>query len=1790
MTRLTLAGYQETTLLYAGTRTLVYRGIRDCDLQPVTIKVLRNPHPNFQELVQFRNQYVITCNLEHPAIVQPLALEPYQNGYALVMPDEGAIALSDYWQQSNPSLIEFLHLGIQLAEALHYLTQQRIIHKDIKPANLLIDPLTGQVKVIDFSISSLLSKEQQQLINPNVLEGTLAYISPEQTGRMNRGIDYRTDFYSLGVTFFELLTGQLPFPTDDPMALVHCHIAQSVEFPNPTQVPSMVQAIVIKLMAKNAEDRYQSALGLKHDLEQCLEQLKATGEITPFEIGVGDRGDRFLIPEKLYGRESEVQTLLDAFDRVAQGASEIMLVAGFSGVGKTAAVNEVHKPIVKQRGYFIKGKFDQFNYNIPFSAFVQAFRDLIRQLLGSCNAELASWKAKILEAVGENGQVIIEVIPELESILGEQPPVPELSGSAAQNRFNLMFGNFVRVFATKAHPLVIFLDDLQWSDSASLNLLKLLMEESETGYLLILGAYRDNEVFPAHPLILTLNELQKQGAIVNTLDLRALSQEHITRLVADTLLCPPTVAAPIAQLVYQKTQGNPFFTTQFLLMLHEEGGIAFDVDRLYWTCDLVRVRQLALTDNVVEFMVKRLQKLPAETQDVLKLAACIGNRFDLATLAIVCEASQDEVATNLWRSLQEGFVVPESETYKFFQGNEGEVKSIVDVTAGYRFLHDRVQQAAYSLIPDERKQSTHYQIGQLLLQQIPSEARIDRSFEIVGQLNYGASLITDPLQRDELAELNLIACRKARAATAYQAAREYARNGLELLGENAWQRQYKITLEFYELAAELASICGDFPEMESLANQIIANSSSVQDKIKIFIIKIQASASQNRLKEAIEIGQQILEELGIKFPKAPSSVDIHQAIQEIEQLTENREISDLVDLPLMTDENKLAIIQVSNSILPAAFNCGSPLFSLLIALSVKLSIQYGNTSASAYSYSCYAIILCTLLQAIPTATKYGNLAINLVAKLNATHIKSQVLPVVGIFILHRTSPMKATLNISQEGYKTGLEVGNLEFAGYSAYSFCLNSFMCGQPLTDLEEEIHAYCKSLLQFNQLTTANYCRIYWQASLNLLNVNSSLSVLSGEAFQEQKIIPLMMDSHDLFGLFLLFLYKIMLGYLFNEIESNLQWGVQIRQYLGQGIGTGTVGEPVFYLYDSLTALANLNPASEEASEAWDRVEKNQTQLQTYWARYAPMNHQHKVDLVEAEKCRVLGQKAEAIERYDQAIAGAKANEYTQEEALANELAAKFYLNWGKEKIATTYMIDAYYGYARWGAKAKTDQLEQTYPQLLAPILQPENPLSDSPHSLTSSIQSVGSATSNTSILDLNSVIKSSQALSEEIELEVLLSKLMHIVIENAGADKGVFILFKDGNLTIEAAVEAGRELSVLGSVSLNSSQQIPTSLVYYVARTKESVVFSDPAQQQMFAMDSYIVEHQPKSVLCNPILDRGKLIGILYLENNLTLDAFTPERLELLKILSAQAAISIENALLYQTLEQKVEERTAQLASANQEIMLLNQRLKGENLRMSAELEVTRRLQQMMLPKEEELREIIGLDISGFMEPADEIGGDYYDVLPHDNGVQIAIGDVTGHGLESGLLMIMAQMAVRTLLECKDIDSQRFLEIINRAIYKNVQRMDVDKNMTLALLDYSQGRFILRGQHEEAIVVRCGGAIERVDTIDLGFPIGLVSDITGWVSPMEVDLKSGDAIVLYTDGITEAKNINKVQYGLERLCEVVSNSWNLSANEIRQAVIDDLREHIGAQKVYDDITILVIKPVEVTEGEELTGNING
>lgn len=1520
-----LAGYNIGEAIYESSNSIVYRGWRKQDRQPVIIKLLKENFPTAGLLVRYKQEYEITRKLKLNSVPKTYSLEKYQNSLAIVFEDGNGQSLRTLLTKKLENIKQFLTLAIKITKALGEIHQHNIIHKDINPSNIIINPDNELVQIIDFGISTVLNSENPTIKNPNVLEGTLAYISPEQTGRMNRAVDYRTDYYSLGITFYELLTGQLPYNYNDPIELVHAHIAKIALPPSEIEpkIPLMISKIVMKLLEKTAEARYQSTWGIVADLEECLDQLNTKVKITEFAIAQKDLTDKFQIPQKLYGRESEVETLLAVFERVSNSSREIMLVSGYSGIGKSALVQEVYKPITKAKGYFIAGKFDQFQRNIPYAAIVKAFQSLVKQLLTESETQLNTWKAKLLTAFGDNGQIIIDVIPEIELIVGKQPPTPELGATEAQNRFNLLFQKFIRVFCSFEHPLVIFLDDLQWADGATLKLLQVMMTDEETKYLFLIGAYRDNEVNPTHPLIVTLDGLQNQGATINQIILTPLEIKHITNLIADTVHQDTAAVFSLADLVINKTQGNPFFVNQFLRTLYEEKLLNFNVKQRKWDWNIEQIKAVDITDNVVELMVGKLRKMPDSTQRVLQLAACVGNSFDLNTLAIINEKSGGETFPELLPAIQDGLILATSE----LGVTEAEILQSDLVITSYKFLHDRVQQAAYALIEESAKKPVHLQIGRLLWQNSSAEKQAEEIFEIVDHLNQGIELISDESERIEIAKLNLIVGQKAKAATAYAAALKYLSTGLELLVKNSWQTHYELTLTLHTEAAEAAYLNGDFDQMQRLAEIVNNRASSLLDKVKVYEVKILAYIGQNKLQEALNEGIQILAQLGVIFPEEPNSFDIEKTLSETALILSGKRSEELLELPQMTDPYQLAIIKILLKIFVCAYIVLPPLMPLIITKQIDLSVQYGNAPVSPFAYALYGFLLCGMGE-IEDGYQFGQLALRLVSKLNAKEIQAKTSSLMHTSIQPWKEHIRNTLESLLSDYYLCLETGELEYAGYVIYDYTYASFFVGKQLTQLEQEISNFTDALNKINQKTALDYHTICWQAVLNLLGKTENPCQFKGTVYDEEIKLQLYQKNNNYLGIHYLYLHKLVLCYLLDNYHEALKNVAQIENFLSTSSGLFTLA--VFYFYDSLIQLAiYFNPAqvvggceTQEETEVLqqnilNRVQSNQEKMQK-WAHYAPMNFLHKFYLVEAERHRVLGEKIEAMELYDRAIALAQENEYINEEALADELAAKFYLSWGKETIAQVYMEKAYYNYQVWGAIAKIKDLEEKYPQLLTRISVKKN--------YQTTLKQIATKTSTTTTsnlgetLDLATVIKASQAISGEIVLSKLLERLMKIAIENAGAQTGYLILEKAGNWFIEAESSVTEnEVSVLQSLSISeSTTKLANSIVNYVIRTQENVVLNNAAQEGQFTKDPYIAATRLKSVLCTPLINQGKLTGILYLENNLTEGAFTTDRLELLKLLSAQIAISIENAQLYknlqqfnQNLEQLVSDRTQELS---------------------------------------------------------------------------------------------------------------------------------------------------------------------------------------------------------------------------------------------------------------------------------------
>jgi predicted ATPase/signal transduction histidine kinase len=1520
-----LAGYDIIEQLYQSDRTQVYRVRRHDDGQSVVLKLLSSKFPSFRELLQFRQQYTLAHNLKAPGLLQIYRLETYRNGYALVMEDFSGSSLAAYLvnhRASGFAIAEFLAIAIQIARAIEVLHTARIVHKDIKPANMLIQPDTQQIKLIDLSIASQLPQETQILVNPNQLEGTLAYLAPEQTGRMNRGIDYRCDFYALGITFYELLTGVLPFPTQEPSELIYCHLAQKP--PRLTEVkasiPQVIAQIVHKLMAKNAEDRYQTIAGLIYDLEKCQQSITITTEIPEFPIATQDYTDRFTIAEKLYGRETEVANLLTAFERVAQGNTEVIMVAGFSGIGKTAVVNEVHKPIARQRGYFIKGKFDQFQRNVPLSAVIQALRDLVRQLMGESPSQIARWRKQLLQALGDQGRVLTDVIPGLIDIIGDQPVVHELTGSAAQQRFHRLMQQFVQVFATIAHPLVIFLDDLQWADSASLKLLQELATATEQQALLIIGAYRDNEVSIAHPLMSTLSEIGKIGTTIATLRLKPLSLNSLNQLIADTFGTPAKQTQSLSELIDQKTQGNPFFSIQFLRSLHDDRYIRFNHRDHCWECDVTQVQSLTLSDDVIALMTSQLQKLTPSVQIALQRAACIGHQFDLATLAIVCETTPQTIAQDLWAALQAGFIAPTNEVYKFFQADTAALPLQPPSTpnATYKFLHDRIQQAAYQLIPTSQTQITHLSIGRQLLQNIATEQRDDRVFEIINQFNRALDLIDNPAEQAQIRQLNWQAGNKAKAATAYPAAQQYFQTAIALVTPNTWQESLEPTLALHHDAAEIAYLNDDEAQMQVWIDAALAYVSSDLDRVHFAEIMIYAKIAQGQPLAAIELGLSSLARLNIHLPLEPTSESIQTAYQSIWTALQTRTIANLVDLPRMADARILAAMRILHALAPALVLAAKPqLFLLNTITEVQLSLQYGNTAISAAGYAHFSAALCGLFNQIDQGREFGELALHVSQRIPDASIRSRVLLIVGGITIVWTSPLRSGIPLLQTGYEQGIASGTLEIAAFNRWYESQASYFMGEHLDDLAGKLVIHSEQIAQLHQPMLLKHNQLLTQVVQELVEPATNHQL--GQHLQAETFGQDYQAANNTLGLYYLHLHQLMLHTLFGNYVTAQTQAIVARNYVKGAIGQASV--PYLYWYDSLALLGTLNTTE---SPEWQRIQANQAQLHQ-WTEFAPSNFQHKFDLVAAECQRVQQNYPAAMELYERAISAAQTQGYVQEEALANELAAKFYQVWGKPKIAAVYMQEAYYCYARWGAQAKVQSLAINHAELLAPICQ-TSPATLSvmetiaaiaaPMTIQSTHNEVGQGHNLNERIDFAALLQVSQALTSTIELEHLLQTLTQKLLENSGADHCLLLLQQETDWQIR--VQADLSQTILLNQPLTNNPSIPQKLLQYVINSLNTVVI-DRLDIDLPVIDTYLQNHQPQSALCLPILNQGSLIGVMYLANHSASGIFTADRLQVVNFLASQAAISLANAHLYQQVQQTLKDlQQAQLQIVQSEKM--------------------------------------------------------------------------------------------------------------------------------------------------------------------------------------------------------------------------------------------------------------------------------
>jgi predicted ATPase/signal transduction histidine kinase/DNA-binding NarL/FixJ family response regulator/HPt (histidine-containing phosphotransfer) domain-containing protein len=1488
-------GNNEVRPFYQGRKHSVGRGCLTGSSKVVVVKSLISNNPTLSDFAALELEYERLKTLNIKGVAKVISFIHKGKDAHLVMEDAGQRNLESLLQEAPLPFERALELSIELTETLGRIHEAGILHLDLCPANIVVGE-AGSLTIVDFdsAVSILQAQPQQHLALTE--DDSLAYHSPEQTGRMHQPVSSASDLYSLGVIFYQMFTGQVPFFSQDSLALLHAHLSIAPIPPEQivSSLPHQLSCIILKLLAKGPDDRYQSTYGLIQDLNLLKSQI-VMGLTKNFPLGRFDSPSGLNISHKLYGRKGEVNTLMSAFQRVSStGKSELLLVAGYSGVGKTTLVHELYKPLVQEHGFFLSGKFDQYRANVPFSTPLQTFRELVNFLLTGSQAEIDFWKNELLKVLSTNCGVITSVLPELAVLIGEQPPVVALPVLEDQIRFDTTFRKFVSVFARLDHPLIIFFDDLQWADLTSLRLVRNLILEANISNLLIIGAFRDNEIDSQHPLVKTIEEIRQGGKIVEQIDLKPLSLDQLNFLICDSLHCGKKQAQPLAKLVYEKTQGNPFFTIQFLKTLDQEQLLEFDETTRTWKWDLNKIEAVGYADNIVDLLLGKLRKLPELTCDILKFAACLGNEAQLSTLSLICEKSENVIVKELWEAVNQGLLL---------------------INAGaYKFLHDRVQQAAYSLIPERKRPMEHLRIARLLLENSPSGSLEERIFDVVNHYNIGSSLICKanvPSSSEciNLARLNLLAGRKARRNTAYLAAAQFFSFGLSLLDESVWSTNHELAFDLTFEKAECDWMFGNFDSSVTSLAQLLKRCKEKLEKAKIYRMKVELYTGKTQLDRAVVSGLNGLKLFGIEMVAHPSTKEVLNAYEQLWQELGDKSIEDLINLPLMTDVDIRTALDILQSLYAATLCSDQNLFLLCACHMVRLSLVYGNCDASVMGYGFFGMGLARVFGKYNEAFRFGKLGVDLVERASLTHYKSRIEFIFGDTINYWLRHLKTNLDYLYPCFEETARSGDVTFAAYCCNHLVADLLILGTPLDDLyleSEKYLDYCQSI-KFEAPAEAI---IGMQRLIqNMRGKTEHFSTFQDENFDQASYETFIASyAHPIVTCWY-YILVLQARFLSGDIKEALAAASKAKPLLWSSLGH--IQEPEYWYYYPLALAAHYNCVNSEEREAFMAIMEEHERQLGEWSQACPANFRHKQALVAAEIARLKADELKAQQLYELAIAGARENGYIQNEALGFELAAKFYAQRGFETIGSAYLREALACYTSWGAYGKVRQLEGLYPQL----------------------HNTGMKSLNS--LDLVSVFKAAQAISKEVVLDDLLDTLMRVVLEAAGAQSGVFLLLESDQLIVRASGsiksvsptggQASQSVTVkVDSIPFALYNELPVTVINYVLRTERIVALNDASLDGIFSKDSYLKERGTRSVLCLPIVKRSKLVAILYLENNLASRVFTPDRIDLMQLLSSQIVTSLENGMLFADiqnlniqLEKRVEERTTQLAISNLEL---------------------------------------------------------------------------------------------------------------------------------------------------------------------------------------------------------------------------------------------------------------------------------
>ena len=1451
-----------------------------CERKPVLAVLLAADRPPALALERLAHEFEIRHELDGAWAARPLEFARDNGRVMLVLENHGGEPLASLLRLPMEIGV-FLRLAIGIAASLGKAHQAGLVHKDLKPGNILVNCADGAARLTGFGIATRLPRERQSLAPPETLAGTLAYMAPEQTGRMNRSIDSRSDLYSLGVVFYQMLTGELPFIASDPMEWVHCHVARKPTSPGDRVqiIPLPISKMVLKLLAKAAEERYQSAAGLEHDLRRCLAEWERQGRIDDFPLGQNDTPDRLLIPETLYGRSRELAVLLAAFTRIVQGgAPELVLVSGYSGIGKSAVVNELHKALVPLHGLFASGKSDQYKRDIPYSTLAQAFQGLVRPLLARSDAELVALRSAILEALEPNARLMTDLIPELKLIIGDQLPVRELEPRQAQSRFQLVFQRFIGVFARQEHPLTLFFDDLQWLDAATLDLLETLLIRSEVPHLMLIGAYRDNEVDTTHPLMRKLDVIRQAGAQVQEIRLGPLVRDDLNRLIAASLHCDGGRSAPLAHLVQEKTAGNPFFVIQFLHTLADEGLLAFDHDAARWHWDLERIQAKSHTDNVVDLLAAKLGRLQVETKQTLQQMAHLGNTAGMTMLSIVLQATEEQIHTALWPAVRQELVER--------------------LETSYKFVHDRVQEAAYSLTPQASHAEAHLRIGRLLGMQTPPEKREEAIFEIVNQTNRGAALITSRGEAEQLAQLNLIAGKRAKASTAYASALTYLGFGTALLGDDGWERQRTLIFDLELNRAECEFLTGQLSAAEERLAKLSQRTTTALERATVACLRMDVCTTLDQSDRAVTVCLEYLRHIGIDWSPHPTEEDVRQEYQRIWSLLGSRAIEDLIELPLMDDPASLAAVDVLGKLVPPASHTDANLASLASCKASSLSLERGICDASCVAFVMLARVAGPLFGDYQAGFRFGQTGYELVERRGLKRFEAGTYLNFAIYVLRWTRHVHASRDLMRRTFEAANRIGDLTYEAYTCENLNSDLIFAGEPLPMVQAEAErglAFARKA-RFGLVT--DFIATQLALVRMLRGLTPTFGCLDHEQFNERHTEHLLSSTPvSPIAASWYWVRKLQARCIAGDYTEAIDAASKVEKLLWTT--SAHVEEADYHFYAALAHAAAFDATPDGTRRQHTGAVAAHYRQHEVWAENCPENFENRTALIAAELARIEGRVLDAEHLYEQAINSARDNGFVHNEAMAYERAAGFYRARGFNRIADLYLHNARHGYLRWGAGGKVRQLEATYPQLRieAPAPGPTNTIA-----------------TPVDALDLATVIKVSQTVSSETVLEKLIDTLMRTAIAQSAAERGLLVLSRGTEFQIGAeAITASDTVRVERLDTPVTSAGLPETVLYYVLRTQESVILDDAANEPSFAADPYIRHHQARSILCLPLINQAKLIGVLYLENKPTARAFAPARIAVLKLLASQAAVALENTRLYRDGVER-EARIRRLVDAN------------------------------------------------------------------------------------------------------------------------------------------------------------------------------------------------------------------------------------------------------------------------------------